>query len=101
VVHPLQATRLQTGHIRLSGSFGVFFAGRLVAHLYDEHGISVGTIPLTQVDPADLVVLKTELTPPAKPSRISLHLEDANGLDRGSLHEVQVEEVQVGAAENH
>jgi hypothetical protein len=101
VIHPLQATHLQTGHIRLSGSFGVFFAGRLVAHLYDEHGGSVGTMPLTQVDPTDLVVLDTELAPPAKPSRISLHLEDANGLDRGSLQEVKVEDVQVGAVEKH
>ena len=63
VVHALQATGLENGHIRLSGSFGVFFAGRLVAHLYDEHGASVGTMPLTQVDPAELVVLETELTP--------------------------------------
>jgi hypothetical protein len=96
VVNPLEATRLETGHIRLSGSFGVFFAGRLIAHLYDEHGTSLATTPLTQVDPADLVVLETELTPPAKPSRISLHLEDSNGLDRGSL-----QEVQIGAGEKH
>ena len=94
VVHPLQAIRLETGRIRLSGSFGVFFAGRLVAHLYNEHGASLGTMPLTQVDPADLVVLETELTPPAKPSRISLHLEDGNGLDRGSLQEVPVSAVE-------
>jgi hypothetical protein len=58
-------------------------------------------MPLTQVDPADLVVLETEITPPAKASRISLHLEDANGLDRGSLQEVQVAEVQAGAVESH
>ena len=96
VVRPLQATRLETGHIRLSGSFGVFFAGHLVTHLYDEHGASVGTMPLTQVDPTDLVQLDTELTPPAKSSRISLHLEDVNGLDRGAL-----QEVQVNASENH
>jgi len=96
VVHPLQATQLETGKVRLSGSFGVFFAGRLVAHLYNEHGGSLGTMPLNQVDPATLVVLETELTPPARPSRISLHLEDGNGLDRGSI-----QEVQVGAVENH
>jgi len=52
----------------------------------------VGITPLMQVDPADLVVLDTELTPPAKTSRLSLHLEDANGLDCGSLQEVQVGE---------
>jgi hypothetical protein len=96
VVHPLQATRLDTGKLRLSGSFGAFFAGRLVAHFYDEHGVTLGAMPLTKVDPADLVVLETELTPPAKPSRVSLHLEDGNGLDRGSL-----QEVQVGAVEKH
>ncbi len=106
VARPLQASRLENGHIHLSASFGVFFAGRLVAHLYDEHGGSVGTMPLNQVDPADLVVLETELTTPAKTSRISLHLEDANGVDRGSLQEVRVQEVKVeggqaGAAENH
>jgi hypothetical protein len=101
VVHPLQAARLKSGHIQLSGSFGVFFAGRLVAHLYNENGAGVGMMALNQVDPADLVVLETELTPPAKVSRLSLHLEEANGLDRGSLQEVKVEEVQVGAVENH
>jgi len=95
VVRPLQATRLNTGHVRLAGSFGVFFAGRLVAHLYNEHGISIGTTPLSEVDPAELVVLETELTPTAMPFRISVHLEDENGLDRGSL-----QEVQVGTGEN-
>jgi len=94
VVRPLQATRLQTGNIRLTGTFGVFFAGRLVAHLYNEHGVSLGIVPVTQVDPADLVQLEMELTPPTKPSRISLHLEDKNGLDRGSLQEVQVGTVE-------
>ena len=61
VVHPLQATRLDTGHVRLSGSFGVFFAGRLVAHLYDEHGADLGTMPLTQVDPSRTRRTETEL----------------------------------------
>jgi hypothetical protein len=73
----------------------------LVAHLYNEHGSLVGTTPLAQVDPAELVVMETELTAPAKPSRISLHLEDGNGLDRGSLQEVKVEEVPAVAVEAH
>jgi hypothetical protein len=90
VVRPLRATRLESGHIRISGSFGVFFAGRLVGHLYDEHGANVGIAALTQVDPTDLVVLEAEITPPAKAARISLHVEDENGLDRGSLQEVSV-----------
>jgi hypothetical protein len=90
VVHPLRAVRLETGHIRLSGFFGVFFPGRLVAHLYGEHGSSVGTMPVTQVDPAELVTLDTDLTPPANPVRISLHLEDGTGLDRGTLGEIPI-----------
>jgi hypothetical protein len=94
VVRPLQAILLENGHVRLSGSFGVFFAGSLVAHLYNQHGASLGTMPLSQVDPTDLVVMDTEVTPPAKPSRISLHLEDENGLDRGSLQEVGVSTVE-------
>ena len=94
VLHPLQASRSESGKIRLSGSFGVFFAGHLVAHLYNEHGAILGTMPLAQVDPADPVLLETELDAPAKPSRISLHLEDQNGLDRGALQEVQVSAVE-------
>jgi hypothetical protein len=90
VVRPLRAMRLETGGVRLSGSFGVFFPGRLVAHLYNEHGASLGTMPLTQVDPTELVVLETDLIPSGKPARISLHLEDANGLDRGSLQEASI-----------
>jgi hypothetical protein len=96
VVRPLRAIRLETGGVRLSGSFGVFFAGRLVAHFYDEHGGSLGNMPLTQVDPTSPVELETEVTLTAKPARISLHLEDGNGLDRGSL-----QEVSVGPAETH
>jgi hypothetical protein len=95
VIRPLRATRLESGKIRLSGSFGVFFAGRLVAHFYNEHGSSLGSIAVAEVDPVDLVSLEKEIAPPGKPARISLHLEDWNGLDRGSL-----QEVQVGTGEN-
>jgi hypothetical protein len=90
VLRPLRATRLESGKIGLSGSFGVFFAGRLLAQCYDEHGLSLGSIPMATVDPAEAVSLEAEIAPPGKPARISLHLEDANGLDRGSLQEVQV-----------
>jgi len=49
---------------------------------------------LAQVDPANLVQLDAELTGPAKASRISLHVEDQSGVDRGSLGEVQVVPVE-------
>lgn len=90
VTRPLQATRLENGKIKLSGSFGVFFSGHLVARFYREHGASLGTIPVADVNPAEPVMLETEIAPPGKPARLSLHLEDLNGVDRGSLQETQV-----------
>ena len=90
VVRPLRATCLESGKVKLTGTFGVFLAGRLVAHLYDEHGAELGSLPVGNVDPVELVALETEIAPAEKPLRISLHLEDWNGLDRGSLQEVRV-----------
>src|SRR5579862_8020410 len=90
LIQPLRATDAQNGKIRLSGAFGVFFAGRLVAHFYDQHGRSLGTSPVMDVSPAEPVSLEMEVAPTGKPERVSLHLEDENGLDRGALQEVQV-----------
>jgi hypothetical protein len=90
VVRPLHATRLESGKIKLSGAFGVFFPGRLVAHLYNEHGAELDSVSVKDVDPVELAGLETEITPAERPTRISLHLEDWSGLDRGSLQEVPV-----------
>jgi hypothetical protein len=95
VVRPLRATRLENDKIGLSGAFGVFFAGRLVAHFYNEHGSELPSMPIADVDPVELVELGTKIASTDKPARISLHLEDSNGLDRGSL-----QEVQIGSGEN-
>lgn len=90
VVRPLRATRQENGKIKLSGAFGVFFAGRLVAHFYNEHGGELESVPVASVDPTELVSLETEVAPSGKAARISLHLEDEKGLDRGSLQEIPV-----------
>jgi hypothetical protein len=90
VIHPLQAAALQDGKVKLSGSFGVLFPGHLVARLYNEHGAFSGTMPVADVDPTELVTLDKELAPPQKAARISLHLEDENGVDRGSLQEIRI-----------
>lgn len=95
VASPLRASRLESGKIKLSGSFGVFFTGKLVAHFYDEHGASLGSVPVANADPVELVTLESEIAPPGKPGRVSLHLEDSNGLDRGALGEVRVEPAEV------
>jgi hypothetical protein len=92
VMRPLQATNSGDGKIKLSGSFGVFYSGRLVARLYDEHGRSVGTMPVVNVSPSEPVSLDSELSPKSKAPRVSLHLQDESGVDRGSLGEVRVDE---------
>jgi hypothetical protein len=90
VIRPLRTTGLGNGKVKLSGSFGVFFSGRLVARFYDERGRNLGTIPVVDVNPAEPVSLEAEIAPPGKPARLSVHVEDENGVDRGSLQEVRV-----------
>jgi hypothetical protein len=90
LIRPLRATRTQDGKIRLSGAFGVFFPGHLVARLYDEHGASLGKLSVADVNPTEGVSVETEISPNAMTNRLALHLEDGNGVDRGLLQEVQV-----------
>lgn len=90
IARPLRANRLANGKLKLSGSFGVFFSGRLVARLYDEHGANLGMMPVLDVSPTEAVSLDQEISCPEKTARLSLHL-DSNGVDRGSLQEVRVE----------
>ncbi len=90
VIRPLRAAVQESGKLSLSGSFGVFFAGHLQARFYDDHGRSLGTMPVKDVSPSEVVVLDSEITPPSKPGRISLHLIDESGLDRGALQEMPV-----------
>lgn len=89
LIKPLQATQ-ENGKIKLSGSFGVFFAGRLIARLYDEHGSFIGTVAVADVNPTETVSLDTKVVQPGKATRVSLHLQAENGVDRGSLGEVQI-----------
>ncbi len=92
VLKSLHAVReTASGKLRLSGSFGVFFSGRLVAHFYDARGISINTQSLMQVDPRNQVLLQVAVDDSNHAGRISLHLEDEKGLDRGALGEVRVE----------
>jgi hypothetical protein len=90
VVRPLQARQLANGKISFSGSYGVFFSGHLVARFYDEHGSKLGTTPIADVTPTEPVSLDTAVAPPGKPVRVSLHLEDQNGVDHGAVQEVRI-----------
>lgn len=90
LIQPLKATLNPNGKIGLSGSFGVFYSGQLVARLYDEHGHRAQVVPVAAVSPNEPVSLDTEVAMPARCSRLSIHLIDDNGVDRGMLQEVQV-----------
>jgi hypothetical protein len=84
---PLTATATPGGLV-LSGSFGVFYAGDLVAHLYGRGGGS--TAKLMFVIPTEPVELHTTIQAPPNTTRVSVHLVDSQGLDRGPLGEVLV-----------
>jgi hypothetical protein len=93
LIRPLKATRTQSDKVKLSGTFGVFFSGHLEAHLYEDHGASLATMPVMDVSPSEPVVLEKEVPAP-KAGRVSLHLVDESGVDRGALQEVRVENAE-------
>jgi hypothetical protein len=78
------------GGLRLTGFFGVFCAGRLLAHLYDAQGVALKTQEVRNADPLEAVSLDTTIPAPPETDRVSLHLLDEHGSDRGSLGEVEV-----------
>ncbi|HUY14808.1 MAG TPA: hypothetical protein VMX16_14440 [Terriglobia bacterium] len=96
VGEPLIATAAPNG-LRLSGSFGVFFAGRLVARLFDEQGVELGVVPVEVVSPLNLVRLNQQIAAPPATVRVSLHLEDDQGRDRGPLGEATVQQAGKGS----
>jgi len=90
LIRPLKVTATEAGKIKVLGSFGVFYSGKLIARLYDEHGHLAASTQVADVSPDRTVSLENELAVPGKCSRVSLHLVDETGVDRGALGEVQV-----------
>jgi hypothetical protein len=78
------------GGLRVTGFFGVFYAGRLLAHLYDARGVALKEVEIISAQPTAAVALDTTIPAPPETDRISVHLLDERGLDRGSLGEVKV-----------
>jgi hypothetical protein len=83
---PLTATRTSDGLV-LAGNFGVFYAGTLVAHFYPGRDLTQQLMPVTPLEP---IALQKTVQAPANIARVSVHLIDANGVDRGPLGEVLV-----------
>lgn len=90
VGRPLSAVTTPGG-LALAGTFGVFFAGQLEARFYDKGGARLGVLDVERVTPTDLVTLQQTVQAPAGTERVSLHLIDRRGLDRGPLGEVAVQ----------
>jgi hypothetical protein len=82
----------------LSGSFGVFYAGDLVAHFYGRGG--GGNAKLMSVTPTEPVHLQITVQAPPNTTRVSVHLVDAQGQDRGPLGEVPVRPAAPGEGTN-
>jgi hypothetical protein len=89
VGQPLAVAGTPNG-LALSGKFGVFYAGKLVAHYYSLDGEALGTATLDTVTPQQLVELQETVQAPAATGRVSLHVVDQQGLDRGPLGEAFV-----------
>ena len=95
VGRPLFAKK-SAGKLELSGTFGVFFPGALKAYLYDGSGAETGEVSLQSVQPQDPVQLAQTITTTKNVARVSIHLIDSSGLDRGALGEVFVTEMDKG-----
>jgi hypothetical protein len=74
--------------LQLSGSFGVFYPGELKAFLYDEGGLRRKEVTVQAVKPQEPIELHQTITAEKNIARVSLHLVDSNGADRGALGEV-------------
>jgi hypothetical protein len=86
---PLAASVSSAG-LTLSGDFGVFYAGSLVARYYDRGGAAIGSARLVDVTPVDEVNLQSTVQAPPETFRVSVHLVEKSGLDRGPLGEAFV-----------
>jgi hypothetical protein len=76
--------------VLLSGSFGVFFPGKLQAHVFDSQGVERQTLDLQSVEPQTRAELRREVKLSQRLARVSIHLVDDQGIDRGSLGETAI-----------
>jgi hypothetical protein len=79
-------------NIALSGSFGVFFPGTLTAYLYDMKNATVGVVTLQPVNPLETLEVRKEILADPSVARVSIHLVDDHGIDRGSLSDAPIAE---------
>jgi hypothetical protein len=86
----LAAQRTAKG-IRLTGSFGVFFAGTLKLGVFDALKTPLTEMEVVRVDPKESLKLDQEIAVPAATRLVSLHFIDLHGVDRGELGTAKVQ----------
>jgi hypothetical protein len=93
---PLSAS-LNANGLLLSGSFGVFFPGELMAHGFNARGVETDAISLLSVDPANSVELHQQIRLSPSAVRVAIHLVDDAGADRGSVGEALISKTDKGS----
>jgi hypothetical protein len=86
IVEPLLARRTAAGQ-RLTGSFGVFFPGRVVAHFFDNGEAELGSLPVGNAEPAEILTLDQQVKMPAGTQRVKIFIEGQPGKNRSVLAE--------------
>ncbi len=76
--------------LHVSGIFSVFFSGTLSAHVFDLRGVEIAVVELQAVDPLNAVELNQTMKVAEAADRVSIHLKDQQGVDRGSLGEAKI-----------
>jgi hypothetical protein len=89
VCQRLAASLLPKG-LQVSGVFAVFFPGMLRAHVLDLRGDEIAVVDLQAVDPSNPVKLNQTINVAEPADRVSVHLSDQQGVDRGSLGEAKI-----------
>jgi len=89
IVEPLQAVRTATG-MQLSGSFGVFFQGRVIAHFLGTQGAELGSLSLGTAEPAEIFNLTQEVAAPPGTLHVKISIVGEQGENRGVLGEAAV-----------
>jgi hypothetical protein len=93
VGRPLTASLSSKG-LYISGIFGVFFPGTLSAHVFDLRGVEIAVVELQAVDPLNAVELNQTMKVAEAADRVSIHLNDQQGVDRGSLGDAKITKVE-------
>jgi len=78
------------GNWTLTGTFGVFFEGKVVAKFLDTHGKTLSEKTLKTATPLEPLKLAGKISIPKGTSRLALHLIDSQARERGLLEEVPV-----------